>query len=191
MKYQSLFYFFKFLVNVEMQRALWEANFHTKRTYDSRIMNFFSFRTKLGQLKYFLFFQDIFCQFFCNIFLIKILLKLLTNPSCSTHEFYKGKLQSLTKRSFSNRVICKVSPKTPICIFKEKKQLWRISLNWQYFIILASIPKLWHFHSLDQALQILYLSWMSKIYNSPSFLKSRIVVDFFLMWSEIYMDFRN
>ena len=26
---------------------------------------------------------------------------------------------------------------------------WQISLNWQYFVIFASIPKLWHFHSLD------------------------------------------
>ena len=32
---------------------------------------------------------------------------------------------------------------------------------------------------------------MSKIYNNPRFLKSRIVVDFFLVWFEIYMDFKN
>ena len=32
---------------------------------------------------------------------------------------------------------------------------------------------------------------MSEIYNSPRFLKSRIVVDFFLRWSEIYMDLRK
>ena len=25
---------------------------------------------------------------------------------------------------------------------------WQISLNWQYFVILASIPKLWHFHTI-------------------------------------------
>ena len=37
-------------------------------------------------------------------------------------------------------------------------ETWQISLNWQYFVILASVPKLWHFHSLDQAVQILYLS---------------------------------
>ena len=40
----------------------------------------------------------------------------------------------------------------------EEAYKWQISLNWQHFVILASIPKLWHFHSLDRAVQILYLS---------------------------------
>ena len=31
---------------------------------------------------------------------------------------------------------------------------------------------------------------MSEIYNNVRFLKSRTYVDFFLMWSEIYMDLR-
>ena len=38
MKYQSLF-FFKFVVNVKIQRAFWEANFHKKRTCDLKLQN--------------------------------------------------------------------------------------------------------------------------------------------------------
>ena len=58
-----------------MQGALWEANFHKKKTYGLGIMKLFSFRTKHGQLKK-IYFQDIFCQFFGNLFLTKFLLKL-------------------------------------------------------------------------------------------------------------------
>ena len=44
-------------------------------------------------------FKIFFVNFFCDIFLIKFLLKLPVDPSCSKHEFYKGRLQSLTKKS--------------------------------------------------------------------------------------------
>ena len=81
-----------------MQRALKEANFHKKRTHGLRIMKLLSFRTKLGQLEKIKKFKIFFVNFFCNIFLTKFLLKLPIDPSCSIHEFYKGMLQSLTKK---------------------------------------------------------------------------------------------
>ena len=36
-----------------------------------------------------------------NSIITKFLLKLLTTPSCSIHVFYKGRLQSLTKKGFT------------------------------------------------------------------------------------------
>ena len=40
--------------------------------------------------------------FHITLFLTKFLFKMPINPSCSIHIFYKGKLQSLIKRSFYN-----------------------------------------------------------------------------------------
>ena len=77
---------------------MWEANFYKKWTYGLGIMKFFSFRTKLRQLKKIIF-KIFFVNFFGNIFLTKFLLELPTNSSCNVHEINKDRLQSLTKRS--------------------------------------------------------------------------------------------
>ena len=57
-------------------RDLWEANFHRKRTYSLGVMNFFSFRTHMGQLGQH---QKNFISFFQK--------KLKITPNCL--DFYK------------------------------------------------------------------------------------------------------
>ena len=56
-----------------------------------------SIRNKMGQLKTF-YFKFFLVKFFCDTFSIKFLLKLPSDQSCSIHVFYKGRLQSLTKK---------------------------------------------------------------------------------------------
>ena len=55
----------------------------------------------MGELLNFLFFKIFFDILFCNIILIKFQFKFPTNQSCSIDVFYKDRLQSLKKRSFS------------------------------------------------------------------------------------------
>ena len=59
---------------------------------------------------------------FCNISSKKTSIKLPNDPSCSIHEFYKGRLQSLIEIRFHSRVIQKVTAKTPICILEEESE---------------------------------------------------------------------
>ena len=48
------------------------------------------------------YFKGFFGQFFGHISLNKFATKVPNSPSCSIHVFYKGKLQSLTKRRFQS-----------------------------------------------------------------------------------------
>ena len=75
------------------------SKLHKKRIYGLGIMKLLGFGTQVEELIYLFIFKICFVNFFCNIFLTKFLLKLSIDTSCSIHEFYKGKLQILTKKS--------------------------------------------------------------------------------------------
>ena len=46
--------------------------------------------------------KDFFVNFFCNKSSKKNSIQLPNDPNCSIHEFYKGRLQSLTEKKFDS-----------------------------------------------------------------------------------------
>ena len=65
-------------------------------------MKVFSLKIEMGQVQKLFIFKIFLVNFFCDTYLTKFLLKVLSDPSCSIYEIYKGKLQSLTKIRFHN-----------------------------------------------------------------------------------------
>ena len=93
MKYLSLFFLFQIFNGCRECKELCSKLIFTKE-----IMKLFSFRIQAEWLKKLFIFKIIFFNSFWNILLTKFLLKLPTDPSCSVFEFYKDRLQSLTKK---------------------------------------------------------------------------------------------
>ena len=82
-----------------MQRIVWKSNSLKKKTYGLGITKLLVLGTTRAAKKLFIF-KIFFVNFFGNIFLTRFPLELPTALSCSIHEFYKVKLQSLTKKKF-------------------------------------------------------------------------------------------
>ena len=95
---------------VENLRSFVGANSYRKRTY---MYNFY--------------FEEIFGQFFCKVLSNKFPIKLLNDPRCSINIFYKGKLQSLTKKEISQWLKKNLAHFDHYSLINEKKstiQIW-------------------------------------------------------------------
>ena len=72
-----------------------------KRTYGLGVMRFLVLGLFWTPKKLFIL-KDFLVNFFCNISSNKLSIILPNDPSCSIHVFYKGRLQSLTKKKFDS-----------------------------------------------------------------------------------------